>query len=58
MAKSSKQSVKWYREMITQLIENQAALKEQLNKQNHYTIKILSVKRFLGEAYKLKGFFI
>ena len=28
MAKSSKQSVKWYREVVTQLIENQAALKE------------------------------
>ena len=27
MAKSSKQSVEWYREIITQLIENQVALK-------------------------------
>ena len=32
MAKSSKQLVKWYWEVVTQLIENQAALKEQLNK--------------------------
>ena len=28
MAKSSEQSVEWYREIITQLIENQAALKQ------------------------------
>ena len=28
IAKNSKQSVKWYREIITQLIENQAALKQ------------------------------
>ena len=28
MAKSSKQSVKWYREIITQFIENQVALKQ------------------------------
>ena len=28
MVKSSKQLVKWYREMITQLIKNQAALKQ------------------------------
>ena len=32
IAKSSKQSVKWYQEVVTQLAENQAALKEQLNK--------------------------
>ena len=42
--------------MVTQLIENQAALKEQFNKQGHYTIEILLVKYFLREAYKLKGF--
>ena len=35
MAKSSKQSVEWYREMITQLIKNQAALKQQFNKQGY-----------------------
>ena len=28
MAKLSKQSVKWYKEIITQLIKNQAALKQ------------------------------
>ena len=28
IAKSSKQSVKWYKEIITQLIENQVALKQ------------------------------
>ena len=28
MAKNSEQSVEWYREIITQLIENQAALKQ------------------------------
>ena len=31
-------------------------LKEQLNKQKYRAIKILSVKQFLGEVYKLKGF--
>ena len=35
IAKSSKQSVEWYREIITQLIENQVALKQQLNKYSH-----------------------
>ena len=35
MAKSSKQSVKWYKEIITQLIENQAALKQQLDKHSY-----------------------
>ena len=35
MAKSSKQLVKWYKEIITQLVENQAALKQQLNKYSH-----------------------
>ena len=44
--------------MVTQLAENQAALKEQLNKQGHCIIKTLSVKQFSGEAYKLKGFLI
>ena len=58
MAESSKQSVKWYWEVVTQLIKNQAALKAQLDKQDHCTIKILLVKYFLGEAYKLRGFLI
>ena len=35
MAKSSKQSVEWYKEIITQLIENQAALKQQLDKHSY-----------------------
>ena len=35
MAESSKQLVKWYREIIIQLTENQAALKQQLNKHGH-----------------------
>ena len=35
MAKSSEQLVKWYREIITQLVENQAALKQQLNKYSY-----------------------
>ena len=56
MAKSSKQSVEWYKEIIIQLIDNQAALKEQLNRQEYRAIKILLVKRFLGEVYKLKEF--
>ena len=32
IAKTSQQLVKWYKDIITQLIKNQAALKEQLNK--------------------------
>ena len=43
--------------MVTQLIKNQIALKEQLNKQSHYTIKMPLIKYFIGEAYKLKKFF-
>ena len=35
IVKNSKQSVKWYREIITQLTENQAALKQQLDKQGY-----------------------
>ena len=31
-------------------------MKKLLDKQSHYTIKILLVKYFLGEAYKLRGF--
>ena len=58
IAKSNKQSVKWYREIITQLIENQAALKQQFNKYNYRLVKMLLVKYYLGEAYKLKGFLI
>ena len=58
MAKSSKQSVKWYREIITQLIENQAALKQQLDKHSYWLVKMLLVKCYLGEVYKLKGFLI
>ena len=42
--------------MITQLIENQAALKQQFNKHSYWLIKILSVKYYLGKAYKLKKF--
>ena len=56
MAKSSEQLVEWYREIITQLVKNQAALKQQLNKYSHRSVKILLVERFLGEAYKLRGF--
>ena len=58
MAKSSEQLVEWYREIITQLIKNQAALKQQLDKHSHWSVKMLSVKYFLGEVYKLKGFLI
>ena len=56
MAKSSKQSVEWYKEIITQLIENQAALKQQLDKYGYQLVKIPLVEYYLGEAYKLKGF--
>ena len=56
MAKSSKQSVKQYKEIITQLTENQAALKQQLNKHGYQLVKILLIKYYLGEAYKLRGF--
>ena len=56
MAESSEQSVEWYREMITQLADNQAALKEQLDRQGHRAIKMPSVERFSGEAHKLRGF--
>ena len=56
IAKSSEQSVKWYREIITQLTENQAALKQQFDKHSHQLVKILLVKHFLGEAYKLREF--
>ena len=58
IAKNSEQSVEWYREIITQLIENQVALKQQLDKQGHRLVKILSVKHYLGEVYKLRGFLI
>ena len=40
--------------MITQLIKNQAALKQQLNKYSYWSVKILLVKYFSGEAYKLR----
>ena len=33
-------------------------LKEQLNRQRYRAIKMLSVKWFLGEVYKLRGFLI
>jgi hypothetical protein len=56
MAESSEQSVEWYREMITQLAENQAALKQQLDKHGHRSVKMPSVERFSGEAHKLRGF--
>ena len=56
MAETSQQSVEWYRDMITQLAENQAALKEQLDKQGHRSVKMPSVERFSGEAHKLRGF--
>ena len=56
MAESSEQSVEWYREIITQLADNQAMLKEQLNKQGYKVIKMPSIEWFLGEAYKIKGF--
>ena len=56
MAKSSEQSVEWYREMITQLIKNQAALKQQFDKYSYWLVKMLSVKYYSGEAYKLRGF--
>ena len=42
--------------MITQLIKNQAALKQQLNKHSYWSVKILSVEYYLGEVYKLKKF--
>ena len=42
--------------MITQLIKNRAALKQQLNKHSYWSVKILSVKYYLGEVYKLKKF--
>ena len=32
MAETSQQLIEWYKDIITQLVENQAALKEQLNK--------------------------
>ena len=31
-------------------------LKQQFNKWGHWLVKILSVKYYLGEVYKLKGF--
>jgi hypothetical protein len=56
MAESSDQSVEWYRDMITQLADNQAALKQQLDQQGHRSIKMPSVARFEGEPHKLRGF--
>ena len=42
--------------MITQLIKNQAALKQQLNKYSYRLVKMPLVEYYLGEAYKLRGF--
>ena len=35
IAKTNNKSVKYYKEIITQLAENQSVLKEQFNKQGH-----------------------
>ena len=58
MVELSKQSVKQYKEIITQFTDNQAALKKQLNRQGYRAIKIPSVKWFSGEVYKLREFLI
>ena len=56
MAKLNKQLVEQYRKIIIQLVDNQAVLKEQLDRQGYRVIKMPSVKQFLREVYKLKRF--
>ena len=44
--------------MVNQLINNNRLLKERVNKIGVVKIKLLSIKRFIEERLKLKGFLI
>ena len=45
-------------EMVNWLIENNIILKKRINGIRAVKVKLLLVKRFLGEKLKLKGFLI
>ena len=43
---------------VNRLIDNNQILKERINRVGITKVKLLSIKRFLGEKLKLKGFLI
>ena len=45
-------------EIVNQMTDNNKLLKEKVNKMGLAQIKLLSIKRFVGERLKLKGFLI
>ena len=49
-------TVKQLQEIVNQLTTNNAALEERVNRIKAAKIKLLSIKRYLGERLKLKGF--
>ena len=48
----------WVREMLQQLIINQNAFKVKLNGYNYQPVKMPSIKWFIKDRFKLKGFFM
>ena len=45
-------------EIVNWLIDNNRILKNKINRIDAVKVKLLSIKRFLGEKLKLKGFLI
>ena len=45
-------------EIVNRLIDNNQILKERINRVSIAKVKLLSIKQFLGEKLKLKGFLI
>ena len=45
-------------EIVNRLIDNNQILKERISGVGMAKVKLLSIKRFLGEKLKLKGFLI
>ena len=43
-------------EIVNQITDNNKLFKEKVNKMGLVRIKLLSIKRFIGERLKLKGF--
>jgi len=46
IADTSSTDTKWLRENMQQLIDNQAVMKQQLNKQKHQPVKMPLIKKF------------
>jgi len=51
-------TVRQLQEIVNQLIENNTALKQRVNRIGAAKVKLPLIKRFLGERLKLKGFLI